>query len=158
MAESLTEQVLSLLPHAQSQYYRLILLVAPPGKGKTRALQEIARSTGVPLININLELSRRMLDLTQRQRQLQLSQLLNGILSESNSDTVLLDNIEMLFSVELKQDTLRLLQGLSRNKTLVVAWNGLIKNDCVIYGSPEHAEYRKCQIRDFMIVGSEISM
>jgi hypothetical protein len=37
---------------------------------------------------------------------------------------VLLDNIELLFDVHLKQDPLRLLQGLSRNKTVVATWNG----------------------------------
>ncbi|MEN6474686.1 MAG: BREX-3 system P-loop-containing protein BrxF, partial [Syntrophaceae bacterium] len=40
---------------------------------------------------------------------------------------VLLDNIEILFDVSLKQDPLRLLQGLSRNTTLVAAWSGEIR-------------------------------
>ena len=35
---------------------------------------------------------------------------------------ILLDNIEVIFDVALKQDPLRLLQRLSRNKTVVAAW------------------------------------
>jgi len=56
---------------------------------------------------------------------------------------VLLDNIEILFDVHLKQDPLRLLQGLSRNKTVVVAWPGRVLNDTLIYAEPEHPEYRR---------------
>jgi hypothetical protein len=67
-----------------------------------------------------------MLDLTERQRALQLPRLLGEIVGEATGELVLLDNIEILFDVHLKQDPLRLLQGLSRNKTVVAAWNGSI--------------------------------
>jgi len=47
----------------------------------------------------------------------------------SAADVVLLDNVEVLFDVSLKQDPLRLLQGLSRNKTVVAAWSGEIRTE-----------------------------
>jgi Cdc6-like AAA superfamily ATPase len=65
-----------LLPRVATLYHRLILIVAPSGTGKTAALHEVAKHTGDPYINVNLELSRCMLGLTQRQRQLQVSRLL----------------------------------------------------------------------------------
>jgi hypothetical protein len=64
---------------------------------------------GAPLINVNLELSRRMLDLTERQRELRLPRLLMEIVNDAAGDVVLLDNIEILLDVSLKQDPLRLL-------------------------------------------------
>ena len=67
-----------------------------------------------------------MLELTERQRALQLPRLLREIVGNGGDEMILLDNIEVIFDVDLKQDPLRLLQGLSRNKTVVAAWNGTI--------------------------------
>jgi len=131
------------------------MLVAPAGAGKTAALQDVHERTGAPLVNVNLELSRRMLDLTERQRALQLPRLLAEIVSASATDVVLLDNIEVLFDVSLKQNPLRLLQGLSRNKTVVAAWSGSIDGKQMIYATPDHPEYRRYPLRDFLVVNPE---
>jgi len=152
MADSLARQLRHKIDEAYGLYYRLILLVGPAGSGKTAVLQELSAMTSAPLINVNLELSRRMLDLTERQRILQLPQLLGDIVREAAGDLVLLDNFEMLFDRGLKQDPLRLLQGLSRNKTIVAAWSGSIIDDQLIYAVPDHPEYRRYPIRDFLIV------
>jgi len=53
--------------------------------------------------------------------------------------------------VSLKQDPLRLLQGLSRNKTVVVAWNGSIDRGEIVYGAPQHPEYRQYPLHDFLV-------
>lgn len=157
MAELLVDKVLRKIGEARDLYYRLILIVGPAGSGKTKALQAVSASTSAPLINVNLELSRRMLDLTERQRALQTRKLLGEIVSEVAGELVLLDNIEILFDVHLKQDPLRLLQGLSRNKTVVAAWNGSIVDDRLTYAIPDHPEYRRYPIRDFLVVSPEVT-
>ena len=73
----------------------------------------------------------------------------------SEADVVLLDNIEVLFDVALKQDPLRLLQGLSRNKTVVAAWSGSVNADHLIYSTPGHPEYRRYATRGVMVVQPE---
>ncbi len=161
MAEPLADQVLRKIGEARELYHRLILMVGPAGSGKTSALQEVSASTSAPLVNVNLELSRRMLDLTERQRALQLPRLLGEIVpacrsfgagrGEATGELVLLDNIEILCDVHLKQDPLRLLQGLSRNKTVVAAWNGSIVDGHMTYAVPDHPEYRRYPIRDFLV-------
>jgi len=133
-----------------------MLVVAPAGVGKTTALLDIQDRTGAPLVNVNLELSRRMLDLTERQRALQLPRLLQDLVSKSEGEMILLDNIEILFDVGLKQDPLRLLQGLSRNKTVVAAWNGTIVEDSLIYAAPAHPEYRRYPMRDFLVASPDL--
>jgi len=154
MAESLAEQILCKIGPVSELYHRLMIVAAPTGAGKTRTLQEVHQRTSAPLINVNLELSRRMLDLTERQRALQLPRLLGEIVSETEGDVALLDNIEILFDVALKQDPLRLLQGLSRNQTIVVSWNGSIENDFLTYAVPDHPEYRRYSSKggDLLIV------
>ena len=142
MPELLSENVLGRLDGAEALYYRLILVAAPSGAGKTEALQEVAARTGARLVNLNLELSRRMLDLTERARALRLPDLLNEVVGR-DEPLVLLDNIEILFDAVLRQDPLRLLQGVSRNRTIVAAWNGTLENGYLTYASPEHPEHRR---------------
>lgn len=154
--ESLVDKVMQSIIQVNELYHRLILLVAPAGAGKTPALQEIGRRTGAPLININLELSRRMLDLTERQRALYLPRLFSEIVNMSHTDLILLDNMEVLFELSLQQDPLRLLQGLSRNRTVVAAWNGSIENQHLTYATPDHPEYRRYPLRDLTIITPEV--
>ena len=155
MAEPLADQVVRKIKQADELYHRLMLVVAPAGAGKTNALQDVQERVGAPLINVNLDLSRRMLDLTERQRALQLPRLLREIINDAASEVVLLDNIEILFDVSLKQDTLRLLQGLSRNKTVIAAWNGSIDGGHMTYAMPDHPEYRRYMVRDFLVASPE---
>ena len=152
MLAQLADQIIEKSNQAIELYYRLVLIVAPGGAGKTISLQEVHRKTGAPLINVNLELSERMLDLTERQRALQLPDLLRGIVEEKDSENILLDNIEVVFDVDLKQDPLRLLKRLSRDKTIVAAWNGKVENGALTYAEPTHPEYRRYTTDDFLFV------
>jgi hypothetical protein len=150
MAESLADQILGKIDQVAELYHRLMVVVAPAGAGKTSALQNVHKRLGMPLVNVNLELTRQMLDLTERQRALQLPRLLGAIVNGAKGDIILLDNIEILFNVSLKQDPLRLLQGLSRNKTIVVSWNGLIDTNYLTYATPDHQEYKRYPSRDLL--------
>ena len=155
MAEPLADSVIQRIGQAADLYHRLVMLVAPAGAGKTAALRTIHERTAAPLVNVNLELSRQLLDLTSRQRTLQLPHLLSNIVAASAAEVTLLDNIEILFDITLKQDPLRLLQGLSRNRTVVAAWNGSIEGDHLVYAAPGHREYRRYPSRDFLVVTQE---
>ena len=152
MLEPLADEIIIRVRQAAELYYRLVLLVGKAGSGKTAALQVVHERTSAPLFNVNLELSRRMLDLTERQRALQLPRLLTEIVGTSADDVILVDNIEILFDVSLMLDPLRLLQGISRNKTVVAAWNGSIESNHVIYATPDHAEYKRYPLLDFLLV------
>ena len=151
MAEPLAAQIMRKVKQTDELYNRLLLVVGPTGTGKTTALQDVRDRIGAPLFNVNLELSRQMLELTERQRNLQLPRLLRTIVSGGDDETILLDNIELIFDVCLKQDPLRLLQGLSRNRTVVAAWNGAIDGDSLIYAVPSHLEYRRYPAGDFLV-------
>ncbi len=155
MAESLAEQIIHKIDQAAQLYYRLILVVASSGMGKTMALREFAKHTEFGYTNLSLELSQRLLGLTERQRSLQVFRLLNEIVEENGTQVVLLDNIELLFDTSLKQDPLRLLQGISRNRTVVASWNGSIENEHLIYAQPDHPEYRRYPTTDLLMIGVE---
>lgn len=156
MTESLADQIVQKINQAPALYYRLILVVAPAGAGKTAALQNVQEQIPAHLVNVNLALSRQLLELTERQRALQIPRLLEKIVGNDN-EVVLLDNIEVLFDISLQQDPLRLLQRLSRNKIIVAAWNGNIDEDSLIYATPAHPEYRRYSIQDVLIVSPAIT-
>jgi len=158
MAEPLADQIMRKVKQTFELYHRLILVVAPAGAGKTNALQDVQNRTSASLVNVNLELSRRMLELTERQRALQLPHLLREIAGNGGDEMILLDNIEVIFDVDLKQDPLRLLQGLSRNKTVVAAWNGTIVETSLTYAAPAHPEYRRYPIHDFLVASPEVTI
>ena len=155
MTRPLSERVTERIGQAANLYHRLVLVVGPAGTGKTGALREVAAHTGAPVVNVNLELSRRLLDLTGRQRALRMRPLLDGVAAEAGNDVVLLDNIELLFDAALRQDPLRLLQGLSRHRTVAAAWNGSVEDGHVHYAAPGHPEYRRYPAEDILAVCAE---
>ena len=157
MTDPFADRIVGGISQAAALYYRLVLVVGPSGAGKTPALRAVRDRTGAPLTNVGLELSRQMLNLTARQRTLRLPRLLQEIV-EHGADprvAVLLDNTEILFCADLEQDPLRLLQGLSRNRTVVAAWNGAITAGRLRYATPDHAEHRHYPVRDFLAVNLE---
>lgn len=158
MTESFADQIVRKVGLAPGHYNRLVLAVAPVGAGKTTALQEVRNRTGAPLVNVNLELSRRMLELTECQRALQPLPLLREIVGNGGDETILLDNIEVIFDISLQQDPLRLLQELSRNKTVVAAWSGIIVENSLTYAAPGHPENKRYPIRDFLVVSPELTI
>ncbi len=142
------------LQAAESLYHRLVLLVGKSGSGKTGVLREVAEDQDTPLININLELSRRLIELTARQRALQLPKILNQIMNEAQP-LVALDNLEILFDQTLKQNPLHLLQGISRNRTVLASWNGAYDGRKIVYAEIGHPEYRSYDSGDLLIVSMD---
>lgn len=158
VAQDLLERTLTRIQEASGLYHRLVLVVGPPRSGKTKILQEIARTTQIPLISVSLELSRRLLDLTERQRVLRVSALLKDIVAEHAGEVVLLDNLEILFDISLQQDPLRLLQQLARVRTVVAAWNGHVQDGHLTYGAPDHPEFRRYPVSGLLVVGAEVAL
>ena len=151
LSEALNEQI----GHAESLYHRLVLVVGVEGAGKTTALREISAGIGAPLVNVGLELSRRLLELSKGQRPIRVPSLLERIVSETAGEVILLDNIEILFDTTLRQDPLRLLKGLSRSRTVVAAWNGSMEGAHIHYAVPGHPEYRRCPVDGVLVAVAE---
>jgi len=152
MPPSRYHQLLQQTEAARDLYHRLVLLVAGPGFGKTRLLQKLAETRAWPLLNLNLELSSQLLEFTARQRALRAAAIAGDIIDAQTGNTLLIDNIEMLFHPALRLDPLRLLQSLSRNRTLLVSWRGDATERILTYGSAGHPEYRRYERPDALII------
>jgi len=141
MAEPIHDKIKRSLHAADGLYHRLVLLVGDAGSGKTAALRDVANDFGTSVININLALSCELLELTAKQRSLRLQGILDQIVGRVQSPVVL-DNLEILFDNDLRQDPLRLLQGISRNRSVVASWSGKSSAGRLFYAEASHPEYR----------------
>ena len=140
------------IQQAANQYFRLVILAGVPGSGKTAALQSIAHQAGCQIVNVNLELSKKMLELTRTQRSRQVERLLKEVIAAVPGDVVLLDNLEILFDTGLEVEPLRLLQISSRNRTLVATWNGTYAGGTLTYAEPGHPEFVQFKQVDAVVI------
>ena len=154
MAGMIHERIKQSLQTADGLYHRLVLLVGETGSGKTKVLREFAGEIGTEVININLLLSAELLGLSEKQRLLHLPEILDKIV-EKKQATVVLDNIEILFDQRLKQDPLKLLQLISRNRSVIAAWNGKIEQQRLTYAETGHHEYRQYDAKELLLVSMD---
>lgn len=142
MHKEINEALTHKLEQAKDLYYRLVLLVGTSGSGKTETLRSYASGLGTEVLNVNLLVSEKLLDLSNKQRSMQLSRVLHEILDSYTDTPLILDNLELLFDTSLQQDPLRLLQSISRNRTVLASWNGTMKDGRLTYADISHEEYR----------------
>lgn len=155
MRRSLFEQIVEASSSASLGYHRLVLVVGPPRSGKTSALREAAAAEKWPIVNLNLRLSERLLELTKRQRAISVTRLVGELVEVESGSICVLDNIELLFDPELAVDPLRLLQGLARARTIVVAWSGSFDGTTLTYATPGHPESKRYGQPDAIIVATD---
>ncbi|MCF7997364.1 MAG: BREX-3 system P-loop-containing protein BrxF [Chromatiaceae bacterium] len=170
MTGSIDDRLQHSIEAAAGLYHRLVLLVGETGAGKTAVLRRIAAKRAVPLINLNLALSAQLLELTPKQRALRLPRILEQTLDDARDQTLnlnqpaprpqsqpllILDHLELLFDPQLRQDPLRLLQGLSRNRQVLASWNGRYQAGRLDYAAPGHPEYRRYDSVETLVVGMD---
>ncbi|MCF6180054.1 MAG: BREX-3 system P-loop-containing protein BrxF [Geopsychrobacter sp.] len=151
MTSVIFSEIHSALEAAKSLYHRMVLVVGKAETGKTIALRETAESFNVDVINVNLVISEELLGLTMKQRTLRLPEILARI-TDVPASPVILDNLEILFDKDLKQDPLRLLQSISRNRSVLASWNGSIANGKLIYAEQGHPEHKKYDASDIQTI------
>lgn len=154
MTDHLVERLYEAIHASELHYYRLVLLVGKPESGKTTLLNQVAQRTATSVANVNLLLSRTLLALSMKQRAVKTVELVERIVDEMSSP-LLLDNTELLFSADLRIDPLRLFQRISRNKAVVVAWNGHYDDKRLQYAEPGHVEHRTYDSVDATIIKME---
>lgn len=122
---------------------KLILLIGPPGCGKTRLLGSLAANRKMLPMNIGATLATLLATLPQRQRQLQAMTLLRQLADNyAGEDLLLIDNIELLFDHSLKLDPLGLLKQQAHRIRVVAVWPGELRDGRLTYGEMEHPEHQ----------------
>lgn len=151
-ADNILNELTTAVDEAGRSYHRLALLIGPSNSGKTQLLRQLGEANGCNVLNVNLEFSRRMLDVSRGRRPKQADRVFREIITSQSTDIVLLDNMEVLFDTALRLDPLRLLQLASRNHTVVASWNGTLNDGMLNYAEPDHPEYKSYRNVDAITV------
>jgi hypothetical protein len=137
---------------AASHYYKVVLVVGPPGSGKTALLRSISEQLHIPVLNLGLELSKKLLSLTIRDRKLKASDLIADLLDAQESASLAVDNTEIVFDPSLMLNPLGLLQSISRTRLLIWSWNGEVEEDHIAYAYPGHPEHQRIPSAEMTLV------
>lgn len=137
---SITE-LLDTIRSAQSAYHKLVVIAGPSGSGKTRLLNQLADQLDMPVINLSLKLSERLLSLTKRQRRLKAEEIARDVIDEPNQSSLCIDNTELLFDSTLRLNPLVFLQDISRNRLVVSSWNGTYDGKILTFGYGDHPDF-----------------
>lgn len=141
MLETLQRRLLD-VEHLQS---KLILLVGGTAQGRTALLDALHAGQLAAPLHLGVALANALAALPQRERHLQVANLLRAIAqTHAPSGPLLIDGVELLFDTSLKINALDVLKRQSLARPVVAAWPGNWCNGRLTYatlGHPEHQEY-----------------
>jgi hypothetical protein len=146
------ENIDAAIAQAGASHHRLVLVVGPSEAGKTPFLRRLHSEKGWPLIALGQDLSRRLLPLTVKQRELKTADVIADMIQETHADRVLVDNTDIVFDSNLRLNVSGLLTALSRNTLLVWAWQGVLDSGAAIHGTKGHPEYRALPTTDLTVI------
>ena len=144
--------LLAIARELSSASNKLLIVVGPPASGNSWLLRRVSSEFGWPVVNVGKEISQRLLSLTKRQMRIKAAEVIGDALDAGSHQGLCLDRTEVIFDPGLALSPVNLLLNLSRNRTLVVAWNGHFENGSLVYAYPEHPEYYKRPANGFPVV------
>jgi ABC-type dipeptide/oligopeptide/nickel transport system ATPase component len=137
---------------AAARYYKIVLVVGKSGSGKTNLLRKICTEMQIPLHILGIELSRKLLPLTTRERKLKACETISALIDVEGASRLAVDNTEIIFDPSLMINPLGLLQSLSRTRLLIWSWNGDVENGHVTYAYPGHPEYQRIRTSEITLI------
>ncbi len=136
-------------PLLKNKYYKQ-LYIYESKLGDT--LKIYSEEQNLPYLNMNVILSEKLLHTEANRRPYRAEEYVKDILLNDEFDTVCIDYYELLFEPSLKLNPFELFKSISRNKTLLIAWRGNIKDGYFIHALPGHPEYLKVPITDVVLI------
>jgi adenylate kinase family enzyme len=140
------------IAQAEARYYKLVLVVGGPGSGKTALLRPLSEQLKIPLLNLGLELSKKLLSLTVHERKLKASEIIADLLDLKDTLRLAVDNTEIIFDPSLMLNPLGLLQSVSRTRLLIWSWNGEVEDSYITYAYPGHPEHQRIHSTEMTLV------
>lgn len=142
----------SAIAQAGTRYHKLVLVVGGPSSGKTALLRYLSDQFHIPMLNLGLELSKKLLNLTVRERKLKASDLIADLLDTQEAPRLAVDNTEIVFDTSLMLNPQGLLQNISRTRLLIWSWNGGVEEGHITYAYPGHPEYQRIPSAEMTLV------
>ncbi|WP_044640702.1 BREX-3 system P-loop-containing protein BrxF [Risungbinella massiliensis] len=146
MIKVLVEQLEENLEEVKQYREQLIFLA---GNYVKYDFQALSRDLNINYINVDLEFSRMLLEISQKVRARKAPSIFKDLFLDTNDSIFLLDHIEILFEASLQLDPGKLLEDISREYILIVPWYGNETDSYLIHaelGHPEYFKYLKSEV------------
>ncbi len=105
--------------------------------------------SGWQWINLGLVVSERLLSLDKDSRKQAVSDIVKGIIDKTQSDRIVIENIDLLFSPEYSLDVIKLFTMSGKTKNLIILWEGTFKDGVVTYAEPGYEDYHRYEIKNY---------
>jgi hypothetical protein len=145
-------QLLDTIRATQGAYHKLTIIAGGARSGKTHLLKQVAAQLDLPLINLSLLFSQRLLSQNRRQRSLNAEKVAIEVVDEHIKSGRCLDDIELLFDSTLQMNPLVFLQDISRNRLIVATWNGVVTGGELRFGHTGHPDYFSQTVNGYPVV------
>jgi len=144
----------SVIDDAKKSVNQLILIVGPIGSGKSAMLKD-ACSYNFTSINLGLELSRKLMNLSEERRVLDAEEIAISIIDDKNPARLALDNTEIFFEHPIQLYPLTFLKKVSQQRLTIATWNGSSESHKLCYGKrgcPAYQEFVYSNQDTFIVV------
>ncbi len=160
MAQNIDQSVIDAITNVSLDRHKLVILLGVFGVGKTKTLKKIAEKTDGVYLNLNLELSERLLKLPRNAMNdgVTVTRLIDEIcdLFSPTKETLFVDNIELLFSPELgKINPIDTFKRISRQRPVVIAIPAFREGNLAVYSTPDSQDYFPIPLEDFVTIEIE---
>ncbi|MCM8899932.1 BREX-3 system P-loop-containing protein BrxF [Caldicoprobacter algeriensis] len=100
-------------------------------------------------INLGLVVSEQLCRLPKEQRKKMVADIVINTVKKEPSKSIVLENIDVLFSPEYSLDVIRTLQLAGKNKRLLVIWAGEYEDGMLTYAKPDCPDFHRYEIRNY---------
>jgi hypothetical protein len=104
------------------------------------------------IINLGLDLSRRLKEYPMEYRNSKVLDELTNILAKAQTEYIVVKNIDILFNPDYKLNILSYFINLSRSRLIFVEWPGRLKGRMLEYADINSPDYHKYNIDDYKII------
>ena len=150
---SALEHLQRALDSTQSMRTRTVWVVGRPGSGKTKLLKELVQSRpDCEYVNVNRELAKALAARPSASRPFDAAACLSAVLPPRPAGAWMADNTELMLSRELQLAVVDRCKAIGQTVPLVVSWCGEIQHHTLIYGTPDHPDYREFALGAAVVV------
>ncbi|MCX7884686.1 MAG: BREX-3 system P-loop-containing protein BrxF [Caloramator sp.] len=142
--------MLQKLNNINQSYYKLILIITQDLQNLNSLLFNFAEKNDFPYINLNLELSKRLVYIPFNERWIYVDKELKNILLKNEHDTIIVDNTEILFEEHLKLNPIEELKNISKYKTIIVPIRGKYNDNAFTFAKTGEKEFKKYILDDLL--------
>ena len=151
------KDLISALRTVQSDRHQLVILLGKFGSGKTALLKQAAIELDGVYLNLNLELSEKLLSIPTSHYKdgTTVHQIIDELCDEVSPDhePLLVDNLELLFSPELgKINPIDTFKRISRQRPVAISLPTLRQGTLAIYSSSGHDDYFVMPLEEYTVI------